>query len=70
MRDGDMPGVRAEFGVDANPEGRILAARRRWKRFRGASRYRAASWSRESATEMSLARMKKAVKGEFPSRPR
>jgi hypothetical protein len=35
-RDGVRPGMRAEFGVAADPEGSILAARRRGMRFHGA----------------------------------
>jgi hypothetical protein len=65
-----MPSVRAEFGIAADLEANILAARRRGKRFRWAFRYRAASWFRESAREMFRARNKTSVKGEFPSRTR
>jgi len=65
-----MPGVRPEFGVAADPEGSILAARRRGMRSHGAGRYRAASWFRESAPEMFRARKKTTVKGTCPLWPR
>jgi len=69
-RDRPMPGVRAEFGVAADPEVGILAARRRGKRFRGASRYRAARWIRASATEHAPCLEKVGRTGRVPSRPR
>jgi hypothetical protein len=65
-----MPGVRPEFGVAADPEGSILAARRRGMRFHGAGRYRPASRFRDSATEMFRTRKKATVKGTCPSWPR
>lgn len=61
-----MSSVRAEFGVDADPESNIVVTRRRGKGFRGARHYRAGSWFSQVGEDMFGARKKTDVKGNSP----